>query len=185
MKAINYNISDVHLFDDLYEYFKNIISGKRQRPLNIDERLKAVAHQQINNKQVKWTLKEFVNETRIWWQNSKRRAEALYKVYSDEYDMLDPNNIRITTFTISQFDRGVGYKSADKIRYLTGTPKQPIRTKFAKFPLKQNLKNYKLHTIAPKHSFIIDLMFEDNNQNKICYLSCKEIFLFYYYIQKE
>ena len=165
MKAINYNINDVHLFDDLYEYFKTVISGKRQKSLNIDERLKAFAHQQINNKQSKWTLNEFVNETRIWWQNSKRRAETLYKVYSDEYDMLDPNNIRTITFTASQFDRGVGYRSADKIRYLTG--KQPIRTKFAKFPLKQNLKNYKLHTIAPKHSFIIDLMFEDN---KICYL---------------
>ena len=61
MKAINYNINDVHLFDDLYEYFKTVISGKRQKSLNIDERLKAFAHQQINNKQPKWTLNEFVN----------------------------------------------------------------------------------------------------------------------------
>ena len=35
------------------------------------------------------------------------------------------------------------------------------------FPLKQNLKKYSLHSVAPRYSYIIDLMFENR---KYCYL---------------
>ena len=36
------------------------------------------------------------------------------------------------------------------------------------FPLKQNLKNYGLHVLAPRYSYLIDLMFE--NKKSFCYL---------------
>ena len=37
-----------------------------------------------------------------------------------------------------------------------------------KFPLKENRKNYSLHTIAPKDTYMMDLMFD--NHNEYCYL---------------
>ena len=66
MRLIHYDMNDVPLFDDLYDYFKNIISGKRVKTISIDDRLKAFARQHINNKQQKWSLNEFVNESRVW-----------------------------------------------------------------------------------------------------------------------
>ena len=42
---------------------------------------------------------------------------------------------------------------------------KPIHEKISinSFPLKEN-KKYYLHTIAPRYSYIIDLMFENHNQ---------------------
>ena len=68
-----------------------------------------------------------------------------------------------------------GYKSKDKINSLISkkvikrTLPQSIREVETKnyFPLKQNQKRFQLHTIAPKDSYLIDLMFENR---KYCYL---------------
>jgi len=178
MKNINYNVDKnapyyVKLFDDLYKHFTNLVDGKREKSLTIDERLKAAAKEHINAKRPKMTQTELENNYRVWWQSSKRTSKQLYKVYSDEYDLLNTNNIMKTSFNAtSTFNRGIGYKTANKQNYLRAH-NQELKNEpapnvdYGRFPLKQNLKQYQLHVIAPRHSFIIDLMFENN---VICYL---------------
>ena len=178
MKNINYNVDKnapfyVKLFDDLYKHFTNLVDGKREKSLTIDERLKAAAKEHINAKRSKMTQTELENNYRVWWQSSKRTSSQLYKVYSDEYDLLNTNNIMKTSFNAtSKFNRGIGYKTANKQNYLR-KHNQELKNEpapnvdYGRFPLKQNLKQYQLHVIAPRHSFIIDLMFENN---VICYL---------------
>ena len=79
------------------------------------------------------------------------------------------------------FINNIGYKDSKKklalmnINYANIPIKEIKFTKPIKksmminhFPLKENMKKYCLHTIAPRHSYIIDLMFE--NHNKYVYL---------------
>ena len=138
----------VPFIDELYEHFKNAIDGKREKTLSIDDRLKGFASDHIKQPRPKMSIDEFSNEYKDWWVNSKRSIDQLYKVYSDEYDLLAPKS---STVRLSQLE----------------APTMARQRKRPTFPLKQNLKQYKLHTIAPAHSFIIDLMFENG---VICYL---------------
>jgi len=166
----------VKIFDDLYDYYKDTIANKRKPRIEIDDRLKNFAIEDIENERPKMNIDEFIDKTYIWWEGSKRRNEELYKIYSDEYDRLNPNNIISTSFNEeSFFNKGIGYKSQNKIKHLLKNEniknyhKSPEKNYF---PLKQNQKSFSLHTIAPKDSYLIDLMFE----NKIiCYLVCINI----------
>ena len=163
----------VQIFDDLYEYFKRLISGKREKIIKLDDRIKNIAKEHVINKLAKMDVNEFIDRYYVWWMNSERTSNELYKIYNDEFDLLNPNSIKKHVETSDQLFKGVGYKSFDKINHLLNTDfgkniQLELTPKIKNyFPLKQNQKHFQLHTIAPKHSFIIDLMFE----NKIyCYL---------------
>ena len=59
-----------------------------------------------------------------------------------------------------------GFKSLHKYKFSKKTPK--IRPSITNtFPLKENLKRYRLHKIAPRGTYMIDLMF---GSNKLTYL---------------
>jgi len=176
MKLIDYKAEKtpyyVKIFDDLYEYYKKILVNKRDPTITINDRLKNIAKEHIKHKQDKMNINDFITKYYVWWQDSKRTNEELYKVYSDEYDKLDPNNIINISFNYNEtpFNKGFGYKSTNKIKSLSNkgfqeTTINPININY--FPLKQNIKAFQLHTIAPRHTFLIDLMFENK---MLCYL---------------
>jgi len=138
----------VKFIDELYEHFKRAVRGEREKTVSIDDRLKGFANEHVKQQRPKMDINEFSNEYRVYWMNAKRNIEQLYKIYSDEYDMLTPKSSKVVLPALAE-------------------PMMKRINKRPTFPLKQNLKQYKLHTIAPAHSFIIDLMFENN---VICYL---------------
>ena len=97
--------------------------------------------------------------------------KGLYKFYIDErnkiFNRVNPKQL-LTSDDIIKY---CGYKSPNKINALINFDKT-IYPKLGKnvknyFPLKQNQKAFSLHTIAPKDSYLIDLMFENR---KYCYL---------------
>ena len=101
----------------------------------------------------------------------------LYDYYLQEHNKKLSRKERIINIKlpedINEFIKGSGYKSKDKIVALIkkgygdktyiNLPNYPIN----KFPLKENKKKYTLHFVAPRYSYMIDLMFENR---KYCYL---------------
>ena len=75
---------------------------------------------------------------------------------------------------INDFRDKIGYKDKKKRLALSKANYGSINDEVLKtfpinrFPLKQNIKNYSLHTIAPKDTYMMDLMFD--NHNEFCYL---------------
>ena len=74
----------------------------------------------------------------------------------DYYIQKRSEKYNIETFKLEPFTTN---KSGYKRKYSTDIPNY--------FPLKSNIKKYSLHTISPRYSYIIDLMFENR---KYCYL---------------
>ena len=71
--------------------------------------------------------------------------------------------------SIDEFDKRIGYKNKitrQKLNELNyGRYRAPPSVKkfnINYFPLKENIKKYSLHTIAPKDTFLIDLMFDND-----------------------
>ena len=169
------------VFNDLYKYFLKARQANFQieAPLTIDQRIKKIIQDQLKANQPIMTLEEFVKNTHVWWIKSKRTNKNLYELYVNEYNLLNPQHITNTLDTTDeiQFNRGYGYKTQSKIKHLQKNPNVKINNSETlqdknSFPLKQNIKQFQLHTIAPRHSFIIDFMFENKT---ICYLVATNI----------
>ena len=110
------------------------------------------------------------------------RGETLEQIY-DYY--LKQRRIKFSSQSFSQsfnpsmsldeFIKQIGYKDKTKRNALVKINyNNPFITSYYdnnvqpnSFPLKENKKRYLLHTIAPRHSYIIDLMFENK---QYCYL---------------
>ena len=89
--------------------------------------------------------------------NKNETREQLYKYYLDERN----NHFKRSSFQLSAYKQKFPVEDNN---YKTLTQRKEIPNYF---PLKENLKRYKLHAIAPRFSYLIDLMFENR---KLCYL---------------
>ena len=181
-------IKNLHLSDDLlkkgYRNYENRWKQKKKdeeldnkphtkRPSNMNAKQYILSYiipdEKPENEPKKY---EEIDDITIEYRKSDETPEDIYNYYiklrNEKFNRLKQRQI----INISDEIKYCGYKSPDKIRALNKLGKnekillkRDYTTNY--FPLKENLKKYSLHTIAPKDSYIIDLMFE----NRIyCYL---------------
>lgn len=102
------------------------------------------------------TYDEFINVSKGW--NRKMTQEEAYRYYRERFFALPGVTVKIDE--PDDLEK-VGFKSKEK--YIFGTrdfemnPKIEAEIKNS-FPLKENLKRFKLHKVAPRGTYIIDFM---------------------------
>ena len=111
-------------------------------------------------------------------RTGKDTLNSVYNYYLEQRRIELATQQKTTPFnsdlTIEEFNKIIGYKGANKRKALTtiNYGQSNINDNYInfetsnRFPLKEN-KHYQLHTIAPRFSYIIDLMFENK---EYCYL---------------
>ena len=154
---------------------------KRPRPMNAKEYILFNIIDSEDSNDTPKTRKEIV-DLAIEYLTGDETLESIYQYYLQQRRIKFASQQRknITPFNskmdFGDFMNNIGYKNLKKkialmnINY-SGIPvkeiknEKPIHEKISinSFPLKEN-KKYYLHTIAPRYSYIIDLMFENHNQ---------------------
>lgn len=110
----------------------------------------------INHPDELLTPEEFAKVSKDW--NRDRTREKAYDYYKDKFFQLPGSTINIAE---PKNINKLGFKGKDK--YMFGkrsyemNPTSNEITNY--FPLKENLKKYGLHKVAPRGTYIIDLMF--------------------------
>ena len=100
---------------------------------------------------------EFNNVSRNW--NRNMTQQEAYKYYQDRFFALPG-----ATAKIDEPDELTNLGFRNKSKYIFGTRDYEMNPKINKtitnyFPLKDNLKRYKLHKIAPYGTYMVDLMY--------------------------
>lgn len=105
------------------------------------------------------TEDQFVQLTRGWNPNDKKPIKEWYQEYRKRFDRRNLN-----TFTHTHQDiNTIGFKSRSKIKALQSiypNRKSPDN-ETSSFPLKRNIKQYQLHKVCPRGTYLIDIMFMD------------------------
>lgn len=104
------------------------------------------------------TFEQFSRVIRNWERDMS--LEEAYQLYRNEIAKLPSSNIQIVK---SKNLNKLGFKSKGKYKFGTRDyelfPQNHEIVK-NKFPLKSNLKKYQLHKVAPRGTYMIDLMFD-------------------------
>lgn len=111
------------------------------------------------------TLDEFTKLTR-GWPHTTKPIEEWYNTYIDKFYRQSGTFVE---YQENPTFNTIAFKSPEKIKALQSIypTKSPITSHTTShFPLKQNIKQYQLHKVAKRYTYLIDLMFVD----KLCYL---------------
>ena len=104
------------------------------------------------------SYEDFNKVSRAWDSNITR--QQAYQYYQESFFRLHPETVRVTE---PKHINRLGFK--DKNKYMFGKrvyEKNPISTHITNyFPLKENLKKYGLHKVAPRGTYVIDFAFAD------------------------
>ena len=102
------------------------------------------------------TYDQFINVSKGW--NRKMTQDEAYKYYKDRF--FAPPGVTVKINEPDNLEK-VGFKSKEKYIFATRdfemNPKIEVGIKNS-FPLKENLKRFKLHKVAPRGTYIIDFM---------------------------
>ena len=112
------------------------------------------------------------------WPKGLYSNEKCYEIYKKLFYKQPENNIQIEP---TQLNRTIGFKSPNKVEALRKINQdlQPNTQPKASFPLKKNIKEYQLHQISSRGSYIIDLMFIYH----LCYLVAINMNTRYLYVK--
>ena len=115
------------------------------------------------------TPEEFANVSRDWNRNITQ--QKAYDYYQKKFFEIPGVSVKIEE--PKNLSR-LGFK--EEAKYKFGTRSYELNPRIKKiitnsFPLKDNIKKYQLHKIAPRGTYIIDFMFD----NKLVYLVCINI----------
>lgn len=155
---------------------KTRISRPRQQTAKDYILFQIIPNETDNNKIL--TKKELDNLT--FKLRTNENLDSLYDFYLRQHHLHFISRIQQedtefnSQMNINDFRQKIGYKDKQKrallerVNYGQSQPNpRPIKFPINHFPLKENKKRYCLHTIAPRYSYLIDLMFENQ---EYCYL---------------
>ena len=110
----------------------------------------------------KLSQQQFIRALPSFKRDIRITDDLAYQYYNEIY-----NEMPGTTFSYTPEDSTnlIGFKGQRKIQALqkqfpNRNVNQEALSQSSHFPLKQNIKKYQTHKIAPRHSYIIDLMFD-------------------------
>ena len=111
---------------------------------------------------------QFKAVIRTW--NRNMSEEQAYKYYKDAFFKVPGVNIQVDE---PQDLTKLGFKNVDKYKYgLEDYELKPVieESIVNSFPLTENIKKYKLHKLAPRGTYMIDLMFGSDTFKNLTYL---------------
>lgn len=100
------------------------------------------------------------------WSRGRKSINEWYEVYKNKFFKQPGTTIQYNEVPYSGIIGFKGKKKVEAIQRVSKNVKAPEIYETSYFPLKNNIKNYQLHKVAAKGTYLIDLMFTD----KLCYL---------------
>lgn len=124
------------------------------------------------------SLDEFIKVT-SGWNRGRKSIHEWYEEYKNKFFHQPGTTI---TYDESPLTGFIGFKSKDKVKAIKSL--QPQLKELhpevkASFPLKQNIKQFQLHKVASRYTYVIDLMFID----KLVYLVAINVNTKYLYVE--
>ena len=112
------------------------------------------------------------------WDKGMLSDEKCYEIYKNLFYKQPENNVKVKPV---KFTGLIGFKSSDKVKALQKIKHdlKPNNQQKSSFPLKKNIKEYQLHKVSSKDSYLIDLLFIYH----LCYLVAININTRYLYVK--
>ena len=160
----------------LYNEYKQRYEQLHPKQVSQTEHIKSLAKvDTFHDKLIKF-VKEHANDEPLefddfkkltsGWSPGRRSINKWYEIYRTEYFRQPGTTI---TYRETPNTNLIGFKSKNKVQTLQQlypNINEPTHTIPSSFPLKQNIKQYQLHKVSPRYTWLIDLMFVD----KLAYL---------------
>jgi len=117
--------------------------------------------------------KEEIDHLTLKYRRGHETVDSIYNYYLQQHNKRFPPKPKkfIKPENVDEFIKTLGYRSPNKVKALIknefpDTEQSVLNnlniSSIPRFPIKENIKNYSLHTVSPPNTYIMDLIFENH-----------------------